>query len=456
MPRGCGLSQREVTAQLAQNGVNVKTFGAMGDGDTHDSKSFQSALDYLESKGGGKLLVPSGLYILEKTVLIPSNCHVEGQGKSTKLRGFRPQGVQGLALIANKGIATASGYNGASDFSVTNLSIDSPDTNGIVLIHAKNGYFSNIYGENTFHHIFDITGSKNIIIENMYVTGHSGTSPFQIDGYQPSGDRFIFNNNIWDGEKIIQPYHDKTENDGIYLTNSIIQTTNKTDMAIHFHRDGGKNIFIDNILISNATYVVYRDVNCSRKNVKLSNIIATDCEQGIYFPESSKQDYDISIENVTLNVTTGRIVELNNVNNLILENVIGTVSAIVHTIRFKLVNVKNAVVSVEIKDGLGSGSGLWVENCDSIHVKRLIVSDCSRLYRNDMSTNVMLNLFEEYKLGEKIDPLLLGEFNSQQPFYVEKSFSHDELSVNRKSLFILPSNSYVAGIWVSATHKKMG
>ena len=44
--------------------VNVKTFGATGDGVTNDTEAFNAALKSLAKAGGGTCLVPKGTYII--------------------------------------------------------------------------------------------------------------------------------------------------------------------------------------------------------------------------------------------------------------------------------------------------------------------------------------------------------------------------------------------------------
>lgn len=51
--------------------VNVKEFGAIGDGITEDSLAFQSALQYLFDSGGGALYVPEGIYLVSSQLILP-------------------------------------------------------------------------------------------------------------------------------------------------------------------------------------------------------------------------------------------------------------------------------------------------------------------------------------------------------------------------------------------------
>ena len=58
--------------------VNLKDFGAKGDGKTDDSNALTSALNHLENNGGGKLLIPEGRYYTEGVFDVPGNVTIEG------------------------------------------------------------------------------------------------------------------------------------------------------------------------------------------------------------------------------------------------------------------------------------------------------------------------------------------------------------------------------------------
>jgi hypothetical protein len=62
--------------------VNIRDFGAAGDGETKDTKSIQAAIDYCSEQGGGTVTVPSGSY-LSGTLLLKSfvNLHLEAAAR---------------------------------------------------------------------------------------------------------------------------------------------------------------------------------------------------------------------------------------------------------------------------------------------------------------------------------------------------------------------------------------
>ena len=60
----------EVAAPVIPNyEVNLKKFGAVGDGVTLNTKAFQKAIDALSKKGGGRLVVPQGVWFTGPIVL---------------------------------------------------------------------------------------------------------------------------------------------------------------------------------------------------------------------------------------------------------------------------------------------------------------------------------------------------------------------------------------------------
>lgn len=66
--------------QLADIAINVKQYGAKGDGVTDDSQAFQAVADYLLSIGGGTIFCPRGNYFFENTVTLYGICTLIGAG----------------------------------------------------------------------------------------------------------------------------------------------------------------------------------------------------------------------------------------------------------------------------------------------------------------------------------------------------------------------------------------
>ena len=74
-------SFNSVDAQLADIAINVKSFGAKGDGIADDYGSIQNAINSL-GVNGGKILFPKGTYLLSKPLVVSDYTTLEGTTKS--------------------------------------------------------------------------------------------------------------------------------------------------------------------------------------------------------------------------------------------------------------------------------------------------------------------------------------------------------------------------------------
>ena len=401
-----GMPQQAAYAQSLGGAQTlcVRQAGACGDGQTHDAEVLQRILNDLSSKGGGVAEFPPGRYILEKTLFIPTGVHIIGHGPSTVLEGFRPDDVNGFALIANQGIVSEKGYDGASNFSVRNIAIDSPRTNGIVLVHARNGYFSHIYGLDVYHHHFDIAGSKNIITENIYLTGRSGTAPFQIDGSP-------FNNNIWDGKTNIVPIRDETENDGIFLSRAVIHPTNRPNHGIHLHRDGGRNIFIDSVLIEHVENGVFRDRNTHRTDLFFNNVVIKDVAgHGINFRNTDKPDQRVYLNNIAIHDVHGDgLVQYHGCRDMTIANVKAVADDQTGPQRLALHDVHRCTLDNLYVYGNGTGCAVMMKDCRHMLIGKTIAQSVHQsLCLEDCAGIQYSGLCEIAEDGSTVEPNIRG------------------------------------------------
>lgn len=61
--------------------INVKDFGALGDGITDDTQSIKNAISYAVSVNVLKIIFPSGIYIVTETIYLDSGIQLRGNGK---------------------------------------------------------------------------------------------------------------------------------------------------------------------------------------------------------------------------------------------------------------------------------------------------------------------------------------------------------------------------------------
>lgn len=82
---GSGAVDRTVGAEMALR-VNVKQFGAAGDGTTDDTLFIRAAVAYLKSAGGGVLWFPRGSYKITDTIFVTGN-HIVLMGEGGTVDG---------------------------------------------------------------------------------------------------------------------------------------------------------------------------------------------------------------------------------------------------------------------------------------------------------------------------------------------------------------------------------
>ncbi|MDO8587900.1 MAG: glycosyl hydrolase family 28-related protein [Armatimonadota bacterium] len=102
------------TLRSAESVLNVKDFGAVGNGSTDDTSAFQSALDTASAAKGGVVIVPTGRYKIAGHLSVPSNVTLEGvaQAPPQKVGWMQVDTVTGSILLASEG----EGNAGATPF----------------------------------------------------------------------------------------------------------------------------------------------------------------------------------------------------------------------------------------------------------------------------------------------------------------------------------------------------
>lgn len=124
--------------------LNVKNYGAKGDGITDDTTALNQAFKAGKNK---TIYIPAGIYLVSETIFVPSNCTIIGDGNSSLLlaiSGF-PIGDDLLKIYCESDIVISSiAISGNSEHNTKALGYN--DIDGI--------------------HLFDIWEGNNIIVEN--------------------------------------------------------------------------------------------------------------------------------------------------------------------------------------------------------------------------------------------------------------------------------------------------
>lgn len=100
----------ELASQMADIAINVNNFGAKGDGVTNDYVSIQNAINSFNGKIG-RVLLPSESYVVNESIVIPSNVHLIGE--NTKIINNATASSDGLFNVT--GSIDPTTYNLSTD-----------------------------------------------------------------------------------------------------------------------------------------------------------------------------------------------------------------------------------------------------------------------------------------------------------------------------------------------------
>jgi hypothetical protein len=140
--------------RTAQSNVNVKWFGAVGDGQVNDAPTIQAALDFADRRGGARVFLPAGQYLLpeglDSILKVGDNTLVEGEGNASVIlskagQAIRNKGsdrepfgnmhitIQNLTINCNQRGVNGIVFNSVTDSTIHNVRIIDPRGYGIWL-----------------------------------------------------------------------------------------------------------------------------------------------------------------------------------------------------------------------------------------------------------------------------------------------------------------------------------
>ena len=334
-PTGSNLIDK-LNNEFNDRGVNVKWFGAKGDGVTDDTLSIQSAIDT-----GRSIFLPPGKYNVTELTGFAAGQIIQGISKAESWGAQDSQNItllNGIGSSDNYVIKNRIGGSEGGDGTITaitvrNLSIEgSKKTNGILV-----GASSSIVNVRVHNCKTGFASVKASTIENCFITGcENGFYDITDSRFTNnfiylndvginltySNDNIISNNKIeWNGigisidragcDLISNNIFDRSTTYGIYTTNAYQLTITgnlfKRNLTNHLYLGGSKfnisaNSFYRGNSKDNQTGIVVPDVAIFTKYVEYSSITSNLVDGKMF---NTTGTYHISNVNISANIING-------------------------------------------------------------------------------------------------------------------------------------------------------
>lgn len=163
-----------INKQINDIGINVKYFGAKGDGMADDTDSIQKALDLAKTLGSVEVIIPNGTYRISKYLVVYKNTKIKMQKKTILLRGhgggFFKNGNTGDMFTGYDGHGNITIEGGTLDGNVLNYNYGFNHTGWA---RGKNITFRDITFKDVINnHFMDINACDGVLIDNCRFLGY--------------------------------------------------------------------------------------------------------------------------------------------------------------------------------------------------------------------------------------------------------------------------------------------
>lgn len=455
-----GSTEPRTLANRFADVINVKDFGAVGDGVTDDTAAIQAAINYATQHGGG-VIYGKGLFLIGN-VIIKSNVSITSMTIKCKILSTDFANV-GACFIFDTNCENSSVYNcdfdgdstnqttnyvcgiilNGNNNSIENCNLINVKRNaiqlepGVTWCNVKNNYIFNTGRFGISHGYSNSLVSSYCKIINNYIENTGNAAIAAIAGIETTDESagisyFEISNNVIKNTGLIETGGGiggySKNNQYINITNNMIDTT--SNHGIHF---GGKYINITNNTFKNITNECifirnWPNINgyaSIASNITISNNI-------IDTVTSASQGYGIALNNAQKFVINGNTVSNTNYAGIYIKG-------------------KNLNSDIRCSNGiitnnqinLITGRGIRIDNSDSINVVANTIYDVSS--HGIITDNSSYILISNNNIN--------GSANNAHGIYISNSSETDET----KGITISYNNiiNKTIGIYIPQSHNRI-
>lgn len=188
------ISDNTNKKDIPKTALNVKDYGAIGDGVNDDRQAIQDTIDAAaKGLGGGNVYFPEGTYLVKEIVFLKSHTHLELNEKATILNGINiknhPSIVFMTGLFTDDGAQVEWGptedisYSGGTIDMNGALNEEGTKAKNLPLINSSGGFaignstnvtIRNVTFKDSYQgHAIQIAGSKNVLVDNSRFLGQA-------------------------------------------------------------------------------------------------------------------------------------------------------------------------------------------------------------------------------------------------------------------------------------------
>ena len=266
-----GLASKEyVNKKIDEMIINIKDYGATGNGTHDDTNAFKAAMAHIDENGGGKVVIPTGTYPISEMLYLPSNLTIECHEKAIIKRNWNgAMAINGLVggiyeepYSANSNIKIIGGiWDGNTNRQQTSY-------NMFNFCKGENITILNATFKDYSSHVFDISGSRHVLIDGCSFIGFRPTTDreyaeaIQISAHTQEGAPGcfgVYDNSICEDIIVQNCYFGQSGTKNTYGVNGIGNHSSVTGVYC-------KNIKIVNNTFEDAHY-------CAVKNHKFDDVI---------------------------------------------------------------------------------------------------------------------------------------------------------------------------------------